>query len=108
MADLARSGAAVLQPLRSSGTAERSFAQGVVSSPASMMSGMAGGFASGGDLLTMGLAAAAPTIARAATARGIMSGPAQRYLGNQRFPYQYEPIDTRYLAPMAPYMLTRE
>lgn len=108
MADLARSGAAVLQPLRSSGTAERTFAQGVINSPSAMLSGMAGGFAGGGDPVTTIAAAMAPWMVKAATARGIMSGPAQRYLGNQRFPYQYEPIDTRYLAPMAPYMLTRE
>jgi len=108
MADLARSGAAVLQPLRSSGTAERSFAQGVINSPSAMLSGMAGGFAGGGDPVTMIGAAMAPWMVKAGTARGIMSGPAQRYLGNQRFPHQYEPVDTRYLAPMAPYMLTRE
>jgi beta-phosphoglucomutase-like phosphatase (HAD superfamily) len=108
MADLARSGAAVLQPLRSSGTAERSFAQGVVSSPASMLSGMAGGVASGGDLVTMGLAATAPTLARAATARGIMSRPAQRYLGNQMVPRQLEPIDNRNALLMLPFMSTRE
>lgn len=108
MADLARSGAAVLQPLRSSGTAERTFAQGVINSPSAMLSGMAGGFAGGGDPVTMIGAAMAPWMVKAGTARGIMSGPAQRYLGNQRFPHQYEPVDTRYLAPMAPYMLTRE
>lgn len=108
MADLARSGAAVLQPLRSSGTAERTFAQGVINSPSTMLSGMAGGFAGGGDPTTMIAAAMAPWMVKAATARGIMSGPAQRYLGNQRFPGQYEPISNRNALMMLPFMATRE
>lgn len=108
MADLARSGAAVLQPLRSSGTAERTFAQGVINSPSTMLSGMAGGFAGGGDPTTMVAAAMAPWMVKAATARGIMSGPAQRYLGNQRFPGQYEPISNRNALMMLPFMATRE
>ncbi len=91
MAPLARAGVEVITPLRSSGTAERSFAQGMVGAPAAIGTGI-GGMLSAGDPLTMLAGALAPAAVRAATARGIMSGPAQRYFANQRLPQTLEPI----------------
>jgi hypothetical protein len=82
MSDLARAGEGVMKPLPSSGTAERSFAQGVVTAPAASL-GIVGG-ASGG--VETGVAAALlPWMTSAATARTIMSKPVQKYLSNQRF-----------------------
>lgn len=85
MAPLARAGVETLTPLRSSGTAERNFAQQMVSAPASAVSGITAGVLSGFDPLTMA-AAASPYAISAATARGLMSGPMQRYFANQRIP----------------------
>lgn len=82
---LARAGVETLTPLKSSGTAERSFAQQMVSAPASAASSLAAGAMTGFDPLMMA-AAASPYLISAATARGLMSGPAQRYLANQRIP----------------------
>lgn len=106
MSDLARAGATVLTPLRSSGTAERSFAQGVVNAPGTIPATLTGALASGGDPLLTGLSMIAPAAARAATARGIMSGPMQRFLGNQAIPQQIQPFDYRLPALMAPYLLS--
>jgi hypothetical protein len=100
MAPLARSGVEVLTPLRSSGTAERNFAQGVVSAPSAIGAGAVGVLSGGDPVLTLA-GALAPPIIKAATARGIMSEPAQRYFGNQRVPQNIEPIPTRSVAPLA-------
>ncbi len=108
MADLARAGAQVITPLRSSGTAERSFAQGVVGAPSSVGSAIAGGVASGGDPVITALSALGPWAAKAATARGIMSGPAQNYFANQRIPSQIPPQDMNRLLSMFPFMATRD
>lgn len=108
MSDLARSGAAVLQPLRSSGTAERSFAQGVISAPSAVPTALAGALGSGGDPITTGAALLAPWAAKAATARAIMSGPGQRYLGNQSFPQQIENIPPRGAVLQIPYIAAKD
>lgn len=89
-----------LTPLRSSGTAERTFAQGVVSAPSAIGTGI-GGIFSGGDPMMMFAGALAPPLMRAATARGIMSGPAQRYFANQRIPQQVKPVPWQVTAPIA-------
>lgn len=86
MAPLARAGTDVITPLRSSGTAERNFAQQMVSAPASAVSSVTAGVLTGFDPLMMA-AAASPYLISAATARGLMSGPAQRYFANQRIPH---------------------
>lgn len=101
---LAKAGEGVMRPLPSSGTAERSFAQGVVSAPGTMV----GGFVGGGDLVTMGLAGLAPWAAKAGTARALMSRPVQNYLANQRIPQTVEAVDPRMLNPLWPFMATRE
>jgi hypothetical protein len=87
LGNLARAGVeAGLTPLRSSGTAERSFAQGVLSAPSAIGTGIAG-FLSSADPWMMAAGALAPPLIKAATARGLMSGPAQRYFANQRIPH---------------------
>lgn len=106
MADLARSGAQVMTPLRSSGTAERSYAQGVINGPAAL-SAAVGGAATSDPLIAL-VAAAIPAATRAATARGIMSGPAQRYLGNQVIPQQIEALDARLPALVAQFLASKE
>lgn len=83
MAPLARAGVDVITPLRSSGTAERNLAQGIVSAPAAIGAGVL----SAGDPWMMLAGAVAPPLIKAATARGLMSGPAQRYFANQRIPH---------------------
>lgn len=87
LGQLARAGEAVLKPLRSSGTAERTFAQGIVSTPSAIGTGV-GGVLSSGDPWMMLAGALAPPLIKAATARGLMSGPAQRYFANQRIPQE--------------------
>jgi len=90
MAPLARAGVDAITPLRSSGTAERNMAQGIISAPSTALGGVGlGGAAwlSGGDPWMMLAGAVAPPLIRAATARGLMSGPAQRYFANQRAPH---------------------
>jgi hypothetical protein len=101
MAPLARSGVEAMTPLRSSGTAERSFAQGVVGIPSSTAGAIAGGFYGGGDLATMLAGAVAPPLIKAATARGLMSGPAQRYFANQRIPQNLDPTPWQTMSPLA-------
>jgi hypothetical protein len=100
MAPLARAGTEVMTPLRSSGTAERSFAQQMVSAPASAVSSLTTGILTGFDPLMMA-AAASPYLISAATARGIMSGPMQRYLANQRLPQNLDPLPLQVSAPLA-------
>lgn len=85
MAPLARAGVEAITPLRSSGTAERNFAQSMVSAPASAASSLMAGAMTGFDPLMMA-AAASPYFVSAATARGLMSGPMQRYFANQAIP----------------------
>lgn len=108
MADLARSGAQVMTPLRSSGTAERSFAQKVVGTPAATVSGIAGGALSGGDPFMALLSAAAPAAVQAATARGLMSRPVQNYFSNQRIPQQVDALPLDVVYGMTPFMLGRD
>jgi hypothetical protein len=100
MAPLARAGTEAITPLRSSGTAERTFAQGIVSAPSLASTGLAG-IASAGDPMMMLAGALAPPLIKAATARGIMSGPAQRYFGNQRIPHNVEPLPPQVAWPLA-------
>lgn len=90
MSPLARAGVEAITPLRSSGTAERNMAQGIISAPSTALGGVGlGGAAwlSAGDPWMMLAGAVAPPLIRAATARGLMSGPAQRYFANQRIPH---------------------
>lgn len=100
MAPLARAGTEVLTPLRSSGTAERSFAQQMVSAPASAVGSLTAGAMTGFDPLMMA-AAASPYLISAATARGLMSVPAQRYFANQRIPQNLDPTPWQMTAPLA-------
>lgn len=101
LGNLARAGVeAGLTPLRSSGTAERSFAQGIVSAPSAIGTGLAG-VLSAGDPWMMLAGAVAPPLIKAATARGLMSGRMQRYLANQRIPNNVEPIPLLQVAPFA-------
>lgn len=97
---LARSGVEVLTPLKSSGTAERNFAQELVSAPSAIGVGAAG-LLSAGDPWLMLAGAVAPPLIKAATARGLMSGRMQRYLANQRIPNNVEPIPLLQVAPFA-------
>lgn len=106
MADLARAGATTLTPLRSSGTAERTFAQNIINGPAALSAAI-GGAATSDPLMALA-SAAIPAAARAATARGIMSAPAQRYLGNQAIPQQIDALDPRLPALMAQFLASRE
>jgi hypothetical protein len=101
MAPLARAGVEAITPLRSSGTAERNFAQNVVGAPSTTVGALAGGFYGGGDPVTMLAGAVAPALIKAATARGLMSGPMQRYFGNQRIPHNVEPVPYPWMAPVA-------
>lgn len=103
MADLARSGSQVLTPLKSSGTAERSYAQGVVSAPGAVIGGVGGGSIEGALI-----GGAAPWLARAATARGLMSRPIQNYLANQSIPRRIDPQNALRVLPYTPFQLERE
>lgn len=107
MADLARSGDGVLRPLPSSGTGERTYAQGIVGTPAAGVSAAIGGVATA-DPMVAALSALAPWAAKAGTARGIMSRPMQKYLGNQRIPRTIDPLDPRLPGLLAPFMLGRD
>jgi hypothetical protein len=102
LGQLAKAGEGVLRPLPSSGTAERGFAQGVVSAPGSVV-----GYAAGGDPLSALIGTVAPAAIRAGTARGVMSAPVQNYFANQRIPRTVEPIDPRTLYPLLPFMAER-
>jgi hypothetical protein len=101
MAPLARAGVEAITPLRSSGTAERSFAQGVVAAPSTAWSGLSGAVVSGGDPLMTAGAMVAPWLIKAATSRGIMSGLGQRYFGNQRIPMDVAPVPLSATTPLA-------
>jgi hypothetical protein len=86
LSELARAGVAIMSPLPQSGTAPRVAAQGIMQSLSA-----AGGMASGGIegaaanlLMTIG----GPALA----ARGLMSGPVQNYLGNQRLAPAYNAL----------------
>lgn len=103
LGQLAKAGESVMRPLPSSGTAERSFAQGVVSAPGSVV-----GYAVGGDPLSAALGMIVPAAARAGSARAVMSTPVQNYFANQRIPQTVEAIDPRMLSPLWPFMATRE
>lgn len=92
MAPLARAGVDAITPLRSSGTAERNFAQGVIGAPSTTLGAIAGGVMSAGDPWLTLAGAIAPPVIKAATARGLMSGPVQRYFGNQRVPQNVPPV----------------
>jgi hypothetical protein len=103
LGQLAKAGEGVLRPLPSSGTAERSFAQGVVSAPGSVV-----GYAAGGDPISAMIGTVAPAAIRAGVARGVMSTPMQNYFANQRIPQAIEPIDPRQFYPLLPFMGTRQ
>lgn len=90
---LARAGEGVMRPLPSSGTAERSFAQKAISAPGAVI----GGFAGGGDPMTALMGGVALPAINAGFARGVMSGPVQRYFGNQAIPRTLEPTNTQNL-----------
>ncbi|OQP87578.1 hypothetical protein BTR14_03135 [Rhizobium rhizosphaerae] len=81
-AELARSGAAVLQPMPNSGTAGRLNAQSLGTGLAGVLGGGAG-YASGGDPASMAAGALAGFAAPRIAGRALMSGPVQSYLGNQ-------------------------
>ena len=87
---LSRAGENVLRPLPSSGTAERSFAQGVVSAPGAVM----GGFGGGGSIEGALLGSVAPWALKTGTARALMSKPLQSYFANQRIPQTIEPTSS--------------
>lgn len=106
MARLARAGEGVIRPLPSSGTAERAFAQGMISGPGAAIGGF-GGMAMGDPTLAV-IGALGPPAARAITARTIMSRPVQNYFGNQAVPQTIPPIDPLTARLLAPYLLTRE
>jgi hypothetical protein len=98
---LARAGVeAGLTPLRSSGTAERNFAQHIISAPSAVGTGL-GAFVSGADPYMMVAGAVAPHLIKAATARGLMSNRMQRYFANQRIPQYVEPMNAMAIAPFA-------
>lgn len=107
---LARAGDDVLRPLKSSGTAERNQAISMLKSPAATASSvMAGGLASGGDLLTMGASAMVPYLMQVATARGISNPTMQRYMANQVMPGRVKTAKNRQaINALAPFMLTRD
>lgn len=86
---LSRAGESVLRPLPSSGTAERSFAQGVVSAPGAVMGGFGGGSIEGALLGSV-----APWALKAGTARALMSKPVQNYFANQAVPRTLEPANS--------------
>lgn len=101
LGNLSRAGVeAGLTPLRSSGTAERNFAQGIISTPSAIGTGLAG-LMSSGDPWMMLAGAVAPPLIKAATARGLMSNRAQRYFANQRIPNNVEAIPLLQVAPFA-------
>lgn len=101
LGNLSRAGVeAGLTPLRSSGTAERNFAQGIISTPSVVGTGLAG-LMSSGDPWMMLAGAVAPPLIKAATARGLMSNRAQRYFANQRIPNNVEAIPLVQVAPFA-------
>ncbi|MFP5077026.1 hypothetical protein ACLE20_06935 [Rhizobium sp. YIM 134829] len=81
-AELARAGAATMQPMPNSGTAGRINAQQLGAGLAGMFGGGAG-YASGGDPASMAAGAAAGFMAPRIAGRMLMSKPAQAYLGNQ-------------------------
>jgi hypothetical protein len=106
LARLARAGEAVLRPLPSSGTAERSLMQKFLESPGAAVSTMGVGGAMGG---VPGIAlAVAPHAITAGMARAVTSRPVQRYFGNQTIPQNLEPLDARGLGALVPMMLERE
>jgi hypothetical protein len=89
LGQLSRAGENVLRPLPSSGTAERSFAQGVVSAPGAVFGGFGGGSIEGALLGSV-----APWALKAGTARGLMSKPVQAYFANQSIPRALEPANS--------------
>jgi hypothetical protein len=107
---LARAGDDVLRPLKSSGTAERNQAISVLKGPSTAISTVGAALASGGDPLTMMLGAAAPLALQAGTARFVSNPTFQKYLGNQLVPGRIQSDTARRvgMAPMAPFMLTRD
>lgn len=79
-ADLARSGEAIMKPLPNSGTSPREYMRHALSTIGSVIGGTAGSAA--GPAGTVG-GAVAGLAAPGVLGRALMSGPAQRYLGNQ-------------------------
>jgi hypothetical protein len=79
-ADLARSGEAIMKPLPNSGTSPREYMRHAMSTIGSVIGGTAG---SAGGPAGTAAGAVAGLAAPGLLGRALMSGPAQRYLGNQ-------------------------
>jgi hypothetical protein len=85
-ADLSRAGEAIMKPLPNSGTSPREYMRHALSTVGSVVGGTVG--STGGPAGTAA-GAIAGLAAPGALGRALMSGPVQRYLGNQRLgPYQ--------------------
>lgn len=94
-AELARAGEALLKPLPNSGTSPRANAMNILQTIGAIAGGGAGAVGGpGGAALGAMAGLAAPAIA----GRGLLSGPVQRYLSNQRLaPTQDNSAPTRAL-----------
>jgi hypothetical protein len=94
-ADLARAGEALLKPLPNSGTSPRANAMNILQTIGAIAGGGAGAAGGPGGAALGALAGlAAPAVA----GRTLLSGPVQRYLGNQRLaPTQDNSAPTRAL-----------
>lgn len=80
-ADLARAGVATMTPLPNSGTAPRQFVRNAGTALPAVMGAAVGGQT--GDMLGAMLGAGAGAMVPGAFGKMMMSGPGQRYLGNQ-------------------------
>jgi hypothetical protein len=102
---LAAAGDDVLRDLKSSGTAERTQAMGVIKSPATAMSAIASGALTAGDPFYMLAGAAAPLAIQAAAARGVTNPLLQKILANQLIKGRVNPEASRSVGfGMAPYL----
>jgi hypothetical protein len=81
LGDLTRSGLAVMKPLPSSGTSERSYFMNLL--PRTLLGAGAGGAYGGGDPQNVIFGALAGGLGPQLAGRALMSRPAQRYLANQ-------------------------
>ena len=98
LGQLARAGETVLKPLRSSGTGERTMAQGYLSAPGAI----AGVLAQGGIEGAL-VGVAAPALAKAGAARAVMSRAGQAMVQNERImePMAYDGAAARLAALLA-------
>lgn len=105
---LANAGEAVMKPLPSSGTAERTLSQRILEAPASAY-GVGALAATGGDVMSAVAATAVPWAIKSATARGVTNPTVQRYLQNQMLTGGVTPEQSRHMnALMTPWLMTRE